>query len=179
MLSNAAYFSKTFFTSPILRWILPPAFSAVPRWRKSESPAASPVFSFTFPFASLIRPLILSLVLDFTRKESALVRILDVDLRRERFASTTEITLSPANGIGVCADWIWPLELDVYLDAAQTPLKVPKHFVSAICSLINSPSKLCRVDGRAAKGTLPTLSFEPFNSFLDLLATFQACNFQR
>jgi hypothetical protein len=27
MLSNAAYFPKTFFTSPILRWILQPAFS--------------------------------------------------------------------------------------------------------------------------------------------------------
>src|SRR6266513_1965257 len=80
MLSNAAYFSKTFFTSPILRWILPPAFSAVPRSRKSESPAASPVFSFTFPFVSSIRPLILSLVLDFTREESVVMRILDVDL---------------------------------------------------------------------------------------------------
>ena len=84
MLSNAAYFPKTFFTSPILRWILPTAFSAVPRSRKSESPAASPVFSFTFPFASSIRPLILSLVLDFTREESALMRILDVDLGLER-----------------------------------------------------------------------------------------------
>ena len=84
MLSNAVYFPKTFFTSPILRWILPTAFSAVPRSRKSESPAASPVFSFTFPFASSIRPLILSLVLDFTREESALMRILDVDLGLER-----------------------------------------------------------------------------------------------
>jgi hypothetical protein len=84
MLSNSAYFSKTFFTSPILRWILPPAFSAVPRSRKSESPVASPVFSFTFPFASSIRPLILSFVLDFTREESALMRILDVDLGFER-----------------------------------------------------------------------------------------------
>src|SRR5438045_1909109 len=80
MLSNAAYFSKTFFTSPILRWILPPAFSAVPRSRKSESPAVSPVFSFTFPFVSSIRPLILSLVLDFKREESVVMRILDVDL---------------------------------------------------------------------------------------------------
>jgi len=84
MLSNVAYFSKTFFTSPILRWILPAAFSPVPRSRKSESPVASPVFSFTFPFASSIRPLILSLVLDFTREESALMRILDVDLGFER-----------------------------------------------------------------------------------------------
>jgi hypothetical protein len=71
------------------------------------------------------------------------------------------------------------LELDVYLDAAQTTLKVPKHFVSAIRSLINSPSKLCRVDEHVTKGTFPTLSLEPFDSFLDLLATFRACNFQR
>ena len=84
MLSNAAYFPKTFFTSPILRWILPTAFSPVPRSRKSESPVASPVFSFTFPFASSIRPLILSLVLDFTTEESALMRSLDVDLGFER-----------------------------------------------------------------------------------------------
>src|SRR4030095_16102603 len=67
----------------------------------------------------------------------------------------------------------------VYLDAAQTPLKVPKHFISTICSLINSTSKLCRVDERAAKGTFPTLSLEPFDSLIDLLATFRACNFQR
>jgi len=73
---------------------------------------------------------------------------------------------------GVGADWIWPLELDVYLDAAQAPLKVPKHFVSAIRSLIDSTSKLCRVDERVAKGTFPILSLEPFNSLLDLLATF-------
>jgi hypothetical protein len=72
----------------------------------------------------------------------------------------------------VGADWIWPLQLDVYLDATQAPLKVPKHFVSAICSLIDSTSKLCRVDERVAKGTFPILSLEPFNSLLDLLATF-------
>jgi hypothetical protein len=82
---------------------------------------------------------------------------------------------------GVGADWegIRPLELDVYLDAAQTPLKVPKHFMSAICGLIDSTSKLCRVDGRVAKGTFPTLSLEPVDRLLDQLATFQACNFQR
>jgi hypothetical protein len=73
---------------------------------------------------------------------------------------------------GLGADWIWPLELDVYLNAAQAPLKVPKHFMSAIRSLINSPSKLRRVDGRVAKGTFPTLSLEPFDSLLDQLATF-------
>jgi hypothetical protein len=72
-----------------------------------------------------------------------------------------------------------PLELNVDFDAAQTPLKVPKHFMSAIRSLIDSPSKLCRVDGRVAKGTFPTLSFEPVDRLLDQLATFQACNFQR
>ena len=80
---------------------------------------------------------------------------------------------------GIGADSIWPLELDVYLDAAQAPLKVSKHFMSAICGLINSTSKLCRVYGRVAKGTFPTLSLEPVDRLLDQLATFQACNFQR
>ena len=51
--------------------------------------------------------------------------------------------------------------------------------MSAICSLINSTSKLCRIDKRAAKGTFPTLSLEPFDSLLDLLATFRARNLQR
>jgi hypothetical protein len=73
----------------------------------------------------------------------------------------------------------WCLQLNFYLNAAQTPLKVPKHFMSAIRSLINSMSKLCRVDERAAKGTFPTLSLEPFDGLLDLFATFRACNFQR
>jgi hypothetical protein len=77
------------------------------------------------------------------------------------------------------ADWIWPLELDVYLDAAQAHLKVPKHFMSAICGLIDATSKLCRVDERVAKGTFPTISLEPVDSLLDQLATFRACNFQR
>jgi hypothetical protein len=43
--------------------------------------------------------------------------------------------------------------------------------MGAICSLINSTSKLCRVDERFAKGTFPTLSLEPFDSLVDLLAT--------
>ena len=51
--------------------------------------------------------------------------------------------------------------------------------MSTICSLINSTSKLCRVDGRVAKGTFPALSLEPFDRLLDLLATFRALNFQR
>jgi hypothetical protein len=51
--------------------------------------------------------------------------------------------------------------------------------MSAICSLINSTSKLCRIDERAAKGTFPTLSLEPVDSLLDPLATFRARNFQR
>lgn len=80
---------------------------------------------------------------------------------------------------GIAADSIWPLKLDVYLDAAETPLKVPKHFMSAICGLIDSTSKFYRVDGRVAKGTFPTLSLEPVDRLLDQLATFQACNFQR
>ena len=71
------------------------------------------------------------------------------------------------------------LELNVYLDAPQTPLKVLKHFMSTICSLVNSTSKLCCVDGRVAKGTFPALSLEPFDSLLDLFATIRALNFQR
>jgi hypothetical protein len=71
------------------------------------------------------------------------------------------------------------LELNVYLDAPQTLLKVLKHFMSTICSLINSTSKLGRVDERVAEGTFPTVSLEPFDSLLDLFATFRALNFQR
>jgi hypothetical protein len=51
--------------------------------------------------------------------------------------------------------------------------------MSTVCSFVNSTSKLCRIDERAAKGTLPTLSLEPFDSLLDLLATFRARNLQR
>ena len=51
--------------------------------------------------------------------------------------------------------------------------------MSPICSLINSASKLCRIDERAAEGTFPTLRFEPFDSLVDLLATFRARNLQR
>jgi hypothetical protein len=78
-----------------------------------------------------------------------------------------------------CRLGVWSLELDVDFDAAQAPLEVSKHFMSAICSLINSPSKLCRVDGRVAKWTFSILSLEPVDSFLDQLATFRAGNFQR
>ena len=73
---------------------------------------------------------------------------------------------------GIGADSIWPLELDVYLDAAQAPLKVPEHLMSAICGLIDSASKLSRIDGRVAKGTFPILSLEPVDRLLDQLATF-------
>jgi hypothetical protein len=51
--------------------------------------------------------------------------------------------------------------------------------MSTICSLINSTSKLCRIDERRAKGTFPTVSLEPVDSLVDLLATFRARNFQR
>jgi hypothetical protein len=51
--------------------------------------------------------------------------------------------------------------------------------MSTICSLVNSTSKLCRIDQRPAKGTFPTLSLERFDSLVDLLATFRARNFQR
>src|ERR1043166_4174136 len=49
----AVYWSNTFFTSPMLRCTFPPAFSIVPRSRKSGFPVALPAFSFTLPFASL------------------------------------------------------------------------------------------------------------------------------
>jgi hypothetical protein len=71
------------------------------------------------------------------------------------------------------------LELNFYLDTPEARLKVLKHFVSAICSLINSTSKLCRIDERPAKRTFPTLSLEPIDSLVDLLATFRARKFQR
>jgi hypothetical protein len=51
--------------------------------------------------------------------------------------------------------------------------------MSAIRSLINSPSKLCRVEEHVAKRAFATLSLEPSDSFLDLLGTFRARNFQR
>ncbi len=44
--------------------------------------------------------------------------------------------------------------------------------MSAICGLVDSTSKLCRVDRRVAKGTFPPLRLEPFDSLLDHLATF-------
>ena len=44
--------------------------------------------------------------------------------------------------------------------------------MSAIRSLVESASKLCRVDGRVTKGTFPTLSLEPIDSFVGHLATF-------
>jgi hypothetical protein len=71
------------------------------------------------------------------------------------------------------------LELNLYLDTPKAVLKVLKHFMSAICSLINSPSKLCRLEEHVAKRAFATLSLEPSDSFLDLLATFRARNFQR
>jgi hypothetical protein len=49
--------------------------------------------------------------------------------------------------------------------------------MSAIRSLINSPSKLCRLEDRVAKRAFATLSLEPPDSFLDLLAAFRARNF--
>ena len=80
---------------------------------------------------------------------------------------------------GVGAARLWRLELNSYLDAPKALLKVLKHFMSTICSLINSTSKLCRIDERPAKGTFPALSLEPVDGLVDLLATFRARNFQR
>src|ERR1700756_1828437 len=69
-LSYTDYFSNTFFTSPILLCTLPPAFSMLPRSRRSGFRVALPVSSFTFPLASLKAPLILSFVLDFIKSQS-------------------------------------------------------------------------------------------------------------
>src|SRR4030095_8017974 len=80
---------------------------------------------------------------------------------------------------GVGTARLWRLELNFYLDAPKALLKVLKHFMSTICSLINSTSKLCRIDERPAKGTFPTLSLEPVDSLVDLLATFGARNIHR
>ena len=81
--------------------------------------------------------------------------------------------------VGVGAARLWRLKLNFYLDAPKALLKVLKHFMSTICSLTNSTSKLCRIDERPAKGTFPTLSLEPVDSLVNLLATFRACDFQR
>jgi hypothetical protein len=74
---------------------------------------------------------------------------------------------------------LWRLELNLYLDAPKAVLKVLKHFMSAIRSLINSPSKLCCLEERVAKRTFATVGLEPSDSLIDLLATFRARNFQR
>ena len=80
---------------------------------------------------------------------------------------------------GVAAARLWRLKFNSYLDAPKALLKVLKHFMSTNCSLINSTSKLCRVDGRVAKRTFPTLRLEPVDGLIDLLTTFGARQFQR
>jgi len=92
---------------------------------------------------------------------------------------TTPPKLGRLKSARVSAARLWRLELNFYLNAPKALLKVLKHFMSTICSLINSTSKLCRIDERPAKGTFPTLSLEPVDSLVDLLATFRACEFQR
>ena len=80
---------------------------------------------------------------------------------------------------GVGAARLWRLEANSYLDAPKALLKVLKHFMSTNCSLINSTSKLYRIDERVAKRAFATVSLEPSDSLIDLLATFRARNFQR
>jgi len=58
------------------------------------------------------------------------------------------------------------IRAESYLDTPKAVLEVLKHLMSAIRSLINSPSKLCRVDERAAKGTFLALGPEPFDGSL-------------
>ena len=69
--------------------------------------------------------------------------------------------------------------INLYLDVPKALLKVLKHFISAIRSLINSPSKPCRLERQVARGAFATVSLKPFDSLLDLFATFRARNFQR
>ncbi len=69
--------------------------------------------------------------------------------------------------------------INLYLDVPKAVLKVPKHFISAIRSLINSSSKPCRLEGQVAKGAFATVSHKPFDSLLNLLAAFRARNFER
>ena len=92
---------------------------------------------------------------------------------------TTPPKLSLMRSAGVDAVRLSRLKFNSYLDAPKALLKVLKHFMSTICSLINSTSKLCRVDERVAKRTFPTLRLEPVDGLVDLLATFIACEFQR
>ena len=87
---------------------------------------------------------------------------------------------SPSSGKGVFVPtWYGDLYFYVYFDGLKAPLEVLQHFISAICSLINSPSKLRRINDHVAKGTFASVSLKPFDSLLDLLATFKARNFQR
>ena len=51
--------------------------------------------------------------------------------------------------------------------------------MSAICSLINSPSELCCVEERIAKRAFAIVGLEPSDSLMDLLTAFRARNFQR
>ena len=89
------------------------------------------------------------------------------------FAISYEENLDNAESLAVLSG------INLYLDVPKALLKVLKHFFSAIRSLINSPSKPCRLEGQVAKGAFATVSLKPFDSLLDLLATFRARNFQR
>lgn len=71
------------------------------------------------------------------------------------------------------------LELNVYLDASKALFKIPKHLISSTCSLVNPPPKLCRFDEHVARGALLTVSLQPFDGLIDLLAALKARNFQR
>ena len=70
-------------------------------------------------------------------------------------------------------------QLNFYLDAPKALLERFRS-ISLVRFVASSkpPSKLCRVEERVAKGAFPTVSLEPSDSLLDLLATFRACNFQ-
>jgi hypothetical protein len=89
------------------------------------------------------------------------------------FAISYEENLDNAESLAVLSG------INLYLDVPKALLKVLKHFFSAIRSLINSPSKPCRLEGQVAKGAFAPVRLKPFDSLLDLLATFRARNFQR
>ena len=43
-------------------------------------------------------------------------------------------------------------EINFYLDVPKTLLKVQKHLIRTLRSVIHSPSKPCRLEGQVAKG---------------------------
>jgi hypothetical protein len=70
-------------------------------------------------------------------------------------------------------------DINLYLEVPKALLKVQKHLISTLRSVIHSPPKPCRLEGQVAKGAFAIVSLKPSDGLLDLLATFRARNFQR